>query len=75
VKHPTFNHQRRIMTTYRSSYPAPPPDTEGLDHVKMRNASSALNYDEINGRMDAAKPLIVSRTRKMLERIRETGQR
>jgi len=55
------------MYTYRRNYQQPP-DTEGLAHVHMSNASSTLDYDRIREKMDAAEEHILSRTKKMLAR-------
>jgi hypothetical protein len=57
------------METYRKNY-RPLPDTEGLEHVRMSNASSPLDYDKIRERMTAAEDHIRSRTEKMINRMR-----
>ena len=56
------------MDTYRKNY-HPLPDTEGLEHVRMSNASSPLDYDKIRERMTAAEDHILSRTKRMMERM------
>ena len=56
------------METYRKSY-RPLPDTEGLEHVRMSNASSPLDYDKIRERMTAAEDHILARTKRMMDRM------
>jgi hypothetical protein len=47
------------MDTYRKNYKQPP-DTESLEHARMSNASSPLDYDKIRERMTAAEDHILS---------------
>jgi hypothetical protein len=61
------------MDTYRKNY-RQLPDTECLGHVRMNNASSALDYDKISERMTAAEDHILARTKIMLQRILDQAE-